>query len=131
MIATGSNPNIEQAEAPPLTIPEDVWAQVSLDEQLVLRRAQKVLDHLVLREAVTIADLREATDFDPEDLLGALRALAGMRLVDFENDGRDLVAKLIALPDEHVRVVGPDSKPRWLFISRPLVPPEVDPSDLN
>jgi hypothetical protein len=38
---------------------------------------------------------------------------------------------LIALPDEHVKVVGPDGQTRWIFVARPLVPPPVDPSKLN
>lgn len=131
MIATGQSPNLEQAEAPPLTIPNDIWQQVSSEEKMVLRRAQRILDHLVLREAMSVPDLRELTGFKMEEVLTSLRALASMRLVAFDNDGRDLVANLIAIPDEHVRIVGPDEKPRWLFVARPLVPPDVDPKDLN
>jgi hypothetical protein len=54
-----------------------------------------------------------------------------MHLVEFENDGRELRARVIAVPDEHVRIVGPDARTRWLFIARPLVPPDVAPGDLN
>jgi hypothetical protein len=131
MIATGSISKADKTEEPPLTIPPDVWAQVSPDEKVVLRRAQHILDHLVVRETIKLPDLREVTGLDVEDLLTGLRALVGMHLVEFDNEGRDLVAKLIAVPDEHVRVIGPDEKPRWLFVARPLSPPDVDPSQLN
>lgn len=131
MLTQGQSTNFEHAETPPLTIPADVWRDISSEEKAVLQRAQRALDHLVLRETMTVPELREATGFKLDELLTSLRALAGMRLVAFDSDGQDLVANLIAIPDEHVRIVGPDEKARWLFVARPLVPPDVDPKELN
>jgi hypothetical protein len=131
MTTTGSTTKPEQAELPPLTIPQDVWDPLPSNEKIVWRRAQKMFEHLALREALTLSALSEATELPMEELLEGLRALGGMNLIEFENDGRDLVIKLIAVPDEHVRIVGPDHKARWLFIARPLVAPEVEPTDLN
>lgn len=131
METTGSLSNTERAETPPLTIPNEVWQPLPPDQKAIWRRAGRVLDHLVVTEQNTVSDLRMATGLEVEEVFESLRALAGMNLVEFENDGVSFVAKLIAVPDEHVRVVGPDGKARWLFIARPLVAPEVDPADLN
>lgn len=131
MMMTGSTTNTEQTNRPPLTIPKDVWDPLPSNEKLVWRRAQKMFDYLALRETITLSDLVESTGFSMEELLEGLRALGGMNLIDFENDGKDLIVKLIAVPDEHVRIVGPDRKTRWLFIARPLVAPDVAPADLN
>jgi hypothetical protein len=90
-----------------------------------------MFDHLSLRERITLSDLSEATGFAIEELLEGLRALGGMNLIEFENDGKELLIKLIAVPDEHVRIVGPDHKTRWLFVARPIVAPDVAPGDLN
>ena len=131
MMTTGSTINTEQAELPPLTIPKDVWEPLPSSEKVVWRRAQKMFDHLTLRETITLSDLSEATGFAMGELLEGLRALGGMNLIEFENDGKDLIIKLIAVPDEHVRIVGPDEKTRWLFIARPLVAPDIAPGELN
>ena len=131
MMTTGSTTNTEQADLPPLTIPKDVWDPLPSGEKVVWRRAQKMFDHLTLRGAITLSNLVEATGYSIEELLEGLRALGGMNLIEFQNDGKDLIVKLIAVPDEHVRIVGPDRKTRWLFIARPLVAPEVAPGELN
>ena len=131
MMTTGSTTNTEQTELPPLTIPKDVWDPLPSGEKAVWMRAQRMFDHLSLRETITLSELSEATGFAIEELLEGLRALGGMNLIEFENDGKELLIKLIAVPDEHVRIVGPDHKARWLFIARPLVAPQVEPRDLN
>src|SRR5438552_4191238 len=106
MVSPDSTTN-RKSNPPPLTIPNDIWKQVSSDEKAVLRRAQKIVDHLLVREMQSLATLREGTGFAVEELLASLHALSGMRLVEVENDGREVLVKLIAVPDEHVRVVGP------------------------
>jgi len=131
MNTTGSTTNLNRAELPPLTIPKDIWDRMAAAEQSVLRGAQSVFDYLVHRERMPIVELREATGLGVEELLPSLHALSGMRLVEIESEGQELFVKLIAVPDEHVRVVGPDNKTRWIFVARPLVPPEVDPRELN
>jgi hypothetical protein len=131
MMTTGSTTKNEQAESPPLTIPRDVWEPLPSSEKIVWRRAGKMFEHLTLRETITLSDMSEATGFPIEQLLEGLRALGGMNLIEFENDGKELVIKLIAVPDEHVRIVGPDDKTRWLFVARPLVAPDIAPGDLN
>src|SRR5689334_23505293 len=100
MMNQGQSLELEAAEVPPLTIPNDVWQGVSPDEKLVLRRAQRILDHLVLSERMTLPEMRDKTGFDIEELLTSLRALAGMRLVTFDSEAGNLVAELIAVPDE-------------------------------
>jgi hypothetical protein len=54
-----------------------------------------------------------------------------MSLVDVESSARGPRITLLALPEEHVRIVGPDGQERWVFVARPLDPPTIDPKDLN
>jgi hypothetical protein len=54
-----------------------------------------------------------------------------MNLVAFAPAQGDVVVQLVAVPDEHVRFVGPDGEPRWVFIARPLEAPDIDKSHLN
>ena len=61
----------------------------------------------------------------------SVAVLDGMSLVSIDATENGPVVTLIALPDEHVRLVGPDGQTRWLFVARPLDPPEVDAAQLN
>ena len=61
----------------------------------------------------------------------SLQVLDGMSLVSIDATDNGPVVTLIALPDEHVRVVGPDGQTRWLFVARPLDPPALAETDLN
>jgi hypothetical protein len=54
-----------------------------------------------------------------------------MSLVNVESSDEGPVFWLRATPEEHVRIQGPDKKPRWVFIARPVEPKDVDPSTLN
>ena len=120
-----------ESESPPLTIPAELWQAMPSGEKALLRRAQGVLDVLALSGVSTLGELRTTMGLDAEALLHALRVLGGMDLVAFGPSGADLVIRLIAVPDEHVAVVGPDRKRRWLFVARPLVPRDIDPALLN
>jgi hypothetical protein len=54
-----------------------------------------------------------------------------MNLVAMGVDGQQLLVRLVAVPEEHVPVTGPDGTVRWLFVARPLEEPRVDPSLLS
>ena len=73
----------------------------------------------------------ESTEMTADQVLLALRALDTMRLCLVGTEGRRVKIQLLAIPDEHVRIVGPDGKARWVFVARPLIAPEGDPLLLN
>ena len=60
-----------------------------------------------------------------------MRVLDGMSLVEVESGERGPVLTLLALPEDHVRIVGPDGAVRWVFVARPLDPPEIEAESLN
>jgi hypothetical protein len=81
--------------------------------------------------AQSLEDLVEKSGDDADEVLSALRLLDTMALVNVEASEDGPVFSLRATPEEHVRIKGPDNKPRWVFIARPVEPREVDPSTLN
>ncbi|HEY3498470.1 MAG TPA: hypothetical protein VGK73_27450 [Polyangiaceae bacterium] len=79
-------------------------------------------------------DLREASrraGLSIPQALEGLSVLDGMSLVDVEASTRGPRITLLAVPEEHVRIVGPDGQERWVFVARPLDPPSIDPKELN
>lgn len=118
-------------DQPPLTVPEQLWAQIPDEQKEVLRHADSVLHAITPGAPASLRDLHERTGMGLEDLIHAVHALDGMDLVSVDNDGRSLIVTLVALPDEYVRFTDPSGAPGWIFVTRPVVPPEVDRSQLN
>jgi hypothetical protein len=54
-----------------------------------------------------------------------------MDLIAVEPTEAGPLVKLIALPADHIAIIGPDGRQRWVFIAQPLDPPDVDPQSLN
>lgn len=115
----------------PLTVPEQLWALIPEEQKEVLRHADSVLHAITPGYPATLRDLHERTGIGLEDLIHALHALDGMDLVTVDNDGRGLVVTLVALPDEYVRFTDPSGTAGWIFVTRPIVAPELDASQLN
>jgi hypothetical protein len=104
---------------------------MSNEHQLACHSAASLLDMFDADPTILLRDLFTRSKLGAEQSLAGLRVLQGMDLVSVEaTDGGPLV-KLVAVPEEHVRIVGPDGQVRWLLVSRPLEAPEVDPSSLN
>jgi len=82
-------------------------------------------------KTLLLRDVFVRTKLGAEQALAGLRVLQGMDLVNVEASEKGPVVKLVALPEEHVRIVGPDGQVRWLLVSRPLETPELDPATLN
>lgn len=118
-------------QALPLTFPEQLWEQIPEEQKTVLRHAESVLHAMQPGDPASLRELHERTGMGLEDLLHAISALDGMDLVTVDNDGRSLIVTVIALPDDFVRIADPTGAPRWVFVARPVVPPAVDPSQLN
>jgi hypothetical protein len=116
---------------PPLTIPRELWEAMPREQQELYERAQAVLDVLTPEEPVALRDIVSQTHLATQDVLFALRALDGMSLVFVGTDGRQVMVQLLAVPDEHVPVVGPDGRTRWIFVARPLIEPRLEQERLN
>ena len=113
----------------PLTLPRDLWVSLSPAQQAVYRRAEALLDLFSVSRTVPLSSVLAQAPH--AEVLRALQVLGGMSLVEIEAGDDEPSVTLRALPDEHVRVVGLDGKARWIFVARPLDPPEVDPQFLN
>lgn len=127
----------EQAEAqepsgtPPLTLPRELWVKLSDEHQAACRSAEGLLDAFSDEKTLLLRDVFVRTKLGAEQALAGLRVLQGMDLVSVEASDDGPLVKLVAIPEEHVRIVGPDGQVRWLLVSRPLEAPEIDPATLN
>lgn len=127
----------EQAEAqepsgtPPLTLPRELWVKLSDEHQAACRSAEGLLDAFSDEKTLLLRDVFVRTKLGAEQALAGLRVLQGMDLVSVEASDDGPLVKLVAIPEEHVRIVGPDGQVRWLLVSRPLETPEIDPATLN
>lgn len=113
----------------PLTLPGELWASLSPAQQAVYRRAEALLDMFSLSRKVLLSRL--LAQGPRAEVLRALQVLGGMALVDIEAGEEEPSVTLRATPDEHVRFTGPDGKTRWIFVSRPIDPPAIDPISTN
>ncbi len=117
--------------ARPLTLPEELWISLTPAHQDVYRRADSLLRMFGLERRLPLRDVFSRAQSTAEEVLAALQVLDGMSLVSIDATDTGPVVTLLALPDEHVRLTGPDGQTRWLFVARPLDPPEVEPANLN
>jgi len=114
----------------PLTMPAELWGTLSPAQQAVYRRAEALLDRFGAHRSVDLSMLLQQGP--RAEVLRALHVLGGMSLVDIEETSSDdPKVTLRATPEEHVRVVGPDGRPRWIFVARPLDPPPMNPANAN
>ena len=115
----------------PLTIPEELWSNISPEQQERCIAAQRVLGAFAGDRDLDLSDLAERLAEEPEDVLGGLHVLDAMSLVTSEESDEGPRFHLRAVPDEHVRFVGPNGRTQWLFVARPLDPPEIEAESLN
>ena len=50
---------------------------------------------------------------------------------EFREAKRELSVSLVATPEEHIGVRFPDGRVRWIFISRPVIEPNLEREELN
>jgi hypothetical protein len=115
----------------PLTIPAELWSTIAPEQQERCLNAQRVLAAFAGDRDLDLSDLAERLEAEPEDVLGGLHVLDAMALVTTEESDDGPRFHLRAVPDEHVRFVGPNGRAQWLFVARPLDPPEIDSDSLN
>ncbi len=117
----------------PLALSPELWEALTPTQQALFQRADSLLDAFTFQPEVaqSLDDLVEKSGDDADDVLSALRLLDTMALVSVEPSDEGPIFSLRATPEEHVRIQGPDNKPRWVFIARPVEMRDVDPSTLN
>ena len=117
----------------PLALSQELWEALTPTQQQLFQRADSLLDTFDPDpdSAQSLEDLVEKSGDDADDVLSALRLLDTMALVNVEASEEGPLFSLRATPEEHVRIQGPDNKPRWVFIARPVEPRDVDPKALN
>jgi len=123
--------SMSAASGLPLTIPEELWSKITPEQQERCIAAQRVLGAFAGDRDLDLSDLAERLSEEPEDVLGGLHVLDAMSLVTSEQSDEGPRFHLRALPDEHVRFVGPNGRTQWLFVARPLDPPEIEADSLN
>ena len=126
-------PHVSTPEKLPLALSPELWEALSPTQRELFQRADHLLDTFTFAPEVvqSLDDLVEKSGDDADEVLSALRLLDTMALVNVESSEDGPVFSLRATPEEHVRIQGPDRKPRWVFIARPVEPRDVDPSTLN
>ncbi|HEY6081208.1 MAG TPA: hypothetical protein VIW29_20480 [Polyangiaceae bacterium] len=117
----------------PLALSPELWEALTPTQQALFERADTLL-HVFTPDPeshLSLEDLVEQSGDDADEVLSALRLLDNMALVTVEPSEEGPLFSLRATPEEHVRIKGPDNKPRWVFIARPVEPRDVDPNTLN
>lgn len=117
----------------PLALSPELWEALTPTQQRLFQRADSLLDNFTFdpEQVQTLDGLVEKSGNDEDEVLSALRLLDTMALVNVEASEDGPMFSLRATPEEHVRIKGPDNKPRWVFIARPVEPRDVDPNSLN
>lgn len=121
-----------KSDSLPLAFPMARWLSFDVEERSRFNRAQLVLDAMEATAPNTVGTLARETGLEHQDLGEALALLEDLALVEFaDDDGRELSVSLVATPEEHIGVRFPDGRIRWIFISRPVVEPELAREELN
>lgn len=130
---TASQPSVSGAGKLPLALSPELWEALSPTQREIFLRADHLLAAFTFAPelAQSLDDLIEKSGDAADDVLKALRLLDTMALVSVDSSDDGPVFSLRATPEEHVRIKGPDNKPRWVFIARPVERRDVDPSSLN
>lgn len=116
----------------PLAFPMARWLSFDVEERSRFNRAQLVLDAMETSAPNTVGALARDTGLEHQDLGEALALLEDLALVEFaDDDGSELSVSLVATPEEHIGVRFPDGRVRWIFISRPVIEPELTREELN
>ncbi len=127
-----SSPPVERTEALPLTIPSEVWATFEPSRRQIYQLGQNIVDHLVDFGPAPLVQVAANVEASPVALALAVQLLSGMDLIHVSGDDEEgPVVTLLATPDEHLKIRGPDGKQRWVFIAKPLEEPRREYSDLN
>ena len=119
------------APSRPLSFPAELWAEMSESHRAACTSAQGLLGAFGSDRTLPLRAASRRAALGMADALEGLRVLDGMDLVRIEPGDQGPVVTVVAVPDDHVRIIGPDGAVRWVFIARPLDSPEFEPLELN
>ena len=119
------------ATARPLGFPAELWDEMSEQHRAACSSAQALLGAFGSERTFPLRAVSKRAGLTVPEALEGLRVLDGMDLVQVEPGDHGPLITVMATPEDHVRIVGPDGAVRWVFIARPLDPPEVDAHELN
>ena len=123
--------NLSDQSHLPLTIPSELWTRIEPEQQERCFAAERLLEAFNGDRELGFSELANRADESADVALGGLQVLQAMALVSIEAGDRGPMCTLRAVPDAHVRFIGPNGRPQWLFVARPLDPPEVERIELN
>jgi hypothetical protein len=115
----------------PLTLPPELWQTLGPETQNAYRQADELLDAFSGENKLSVGELGARSHLNIELVLAGLEVLERSALIRIEGSERGPLVTLIAVPEAHIPVRGPDGVVRWLFVARPLEPRTVDERDLN
>lgn len=119
------------ATSRPLGFPPELWAEMSEHHRSACTSAQALIGAFGAERTFSLRNAGRRAGLSMSEALEGLRILDGMDLVSVEAGDTGPVVTLLALPEDHVRIVAPDHSVRWVFIARPLDAPEIEPENLN
>jgi hypothetical protein len=117
--------------ARPLGFPAELWSEMTEQHRAACTSAQALLAAFGSERTLPLRSASRRAGLALAEALEGLRVLDGMDLVQVQPGDDGPLVTLVALPDDHVRIIGPDGGVRWVFIARPLDAPELEPSELN
>jgi hypothetical protein len=115
----------------PLGFPAELWEEMSDQHRAACTSAQALLGAFGSDRTRPLRSVSKRAGLAMQEALDGLRVLDGMDLVQVQPGDNGPLVTLLAVPEDHVRITGPDGAVRWVFIARPLDPPELEPQELN
>jgi hypothetical protein len=115
----------------PLGFPVELWEEMSDQHRAACTSAQALLGAFGSDRTFPLRAVSKRAGLGMPEALEGLRVLDGMDLVRVQPGDHGPLVTLVAVPEDHVRIVGPDGSVRWVFIARPLDAPEIEPHELN
>jgi len=117
--------------ARPLGFPVELWEEMSEQHRAACTSAQTLLGAFGSERTVPLRAASKRVGLTMQEALEGLRVLDGMDLVRVQPGDHGPLVTVMATPEDHVRIVGPDGAVRWVFIAKPIDPPEVEEYELN
>ena len=115
----------------PLGFPAELWDEMSEQHRTACTSAEALLGAFGEERTVPLRAVSKRAGLTMPEALEGLRVLDGMDLVRVEAGDHGPLVTVMAKPEDHVRIIGPDGAVRWVFIARPIDPPDVEEHELN